>query len=138
MYLPRDPADEANSTARSHGEKKSSLSVVAERDLEAGDLIIPLFCRRANSIVLEGEWHADHHTSIGVDIEWREPNISEHLEDKGIGTPPEHSIALWLIEEVGHLKTDDGHGGWSGQEDLHPFWVVKRQKEGKDINCKVC
>ena len=28
-------------------------------------------------------------------------------------------------------------GDWSGQEGLHPFWLIKRQAEGKGINCEM-
>ena len=35
-------------------------------------------------------------------------------------------------------KTHDGPEGWTGQEDLHPFWAIKRQKEGEEINCNIC
>ena len=117
--------------------KKNCLSVVAEEDLKAGELIIPLFCRRANSIVVEGEYHAGHHTSMGVDVEWEEPNISEHLECTGIEKPHEHQIALWVNSELRLPKTDDGNLEWTGQEDVHPFWVVRRLSEGEHINCEI-
>ena len=53
--------------------KKGYLSVVAETDIKQGDLILPLYCRRPTSIVVEGESQAPHHKSIAVDIEWTEP-----------------------------------------------------------------
>ena len=104
------------------------LSVVAETDLKAGDLMIPLFFRKSTSIVMEGEWGADHHKSIGLDVEWRECNSSERLEETGIAKPITQTVALFVKKEVRLPNLNDMSADWSGQEDLHPFWLIRRQK----------
>ena len=107
---------------------KNGLSVVAEKDLAAGELIIPIFCRRATSIVVEGDRHADHHKSIGVDVEWTEPNMDKAKVQ---------TIALYIKEELRLPKTNGSKSDWTGHEDLHPFWAVRRQADGTEINCQI-
>ena len=48
-----------------------------------------------------------------------------------------HTIALHVKEEKKLPKTNDFTSDWTGQTDLHPFWAVKRQAEGNEINCKI-
>ena len=40
-------------------------------------------------------------------------------------------------EEVRLPKQGTDPTDWSGHEDLHPFWVMKRQREGDEINCRI-
>ena len=121
-----------------HGEKKNQLSVVAEEDIKKGELIVPLFVRRPTSIVAEGESEGLHHKSIAVDIEWTECNISERGEASGIEQPLKHEVVLQVNQELRLPTSNDNPGDWSGHEDLHPFWVIRRQKDGDEINCKIC
>ena len=88
-------------------------------------------------MVMEGERGADHPTSMDCLIEWTEPNVSAHLEARGIEKAIGHSFNLWVKEELRLPKTHDGPQSWSGNEDLHPFWAIKRQKEGIEINCHI-
>ena len=117
--------------------KKNQLSAVAEEDLKLGDLIVPLFVRRPTSIVVEAESQGPQPKSICVDIEWQEPNVSEKGEINGIEEPLEHSVVLRVNQEVRLPTSNDNPDDWSGHEDLHPFWVVKRQTEGNEVNCKI-
>ena len=64
---------------------------------------------------LYSSWHADHHASIGVDIEWIVPNIIAHLENRGVEEALEHSFTLWVEGEVrvklrGESKGIEGDG----------------------------
>ena len=118
--------------------KKNLVSVVAERDLGIGDIVIPIFCRRPNSVVAEGEWQAHSYTSVQVDVEWKEPNVRRLLEERGWEGALSHSVVLWVREEFRLPKKDDPNEALTGQEDLHPFWAIKRQAEGEEINCQIC
>ena len=111
------------------------VSVVAEKYLNAGELIIPLFFRRSTSILTDGEWGADHNKSIPIDVEWAESNVSERMAETGIEEPITQSVALLVKEETRLPNNPTMSEDWSGNEDLHPFWFIKRQKEGKEINC---
>ena len=117
--------------------RKNLLSVVAEEDLGAGDLILPLFCRRPTSILVDEEVREPLHKSIPVDVEWEEANISARAAAMGVETPIQHSITLRVNPELRLPLSNDSPGDWSGSEDLHPFWAVKRQKEGIEINSKI-
>ena len=105
--------------------------------MEAGELVLPLFFRKSTSIVAEGDWGADHHKTIGLDIEWTEASVSERLADTGIEVPLTQAVSLFVKEEVRLPNQDSMSEDWTGQEDLHPFWLIKRQKEGTEINCKL-
>ena len=48
-----------------------------------------------------------------------------------------HSVTLRVNPELRLPLSNDTPGDWSGMEDLHPFWVVKRQREGIEINSKI-
>ena len=124
--------------AGSHCEKENQLSVVAVEDIKKGELIVPLFVRRPTSIVAEGESEGPHHKSIAVDIEWTECNVSEILQLKGIEEPVKHEVVLRVNQELRLHQSNDNPEDWSGHEDLHPFWVIRRQKDGDEINCKIC
>lgn len=117
--------------------QKNTISVVAEKRLEAGELVLPLFFRKSTSIVAEGDWGAEHHRTIGIDIEWTEPNVSERLADTGIEEPLTQAVSLFVKEEVRLPNQDSMSEDWTGHEDLHPFWLIKRQKEGTEINCEL-
>ena len=86
---------------------------------------------------MEGDKQSDHYKSIGVDIEWAEPNVSEHMKAAGIDGPLEHEICLWIKEELRLPKSDENSADWGGYEDLHPFWAIKRAKGGSDVNCEI-
>ena len=118
--------------------KKKPVSVVAEVDFEKGELLIPLYCRRSASIVVEGDALARDERCVGVDVEWTEPNVRKHFEELGVEEAKQHHVALWVKPEVRLPQTNDGLDSWTGQEDLHPFWTVHRQTEGDEINCKIC
>ena len=116
---------------------RSKIKVVGKDTFEEGEFILPLFVRRPTSIVQLGEWGADHNKSLKVDVEWTESNVSPRMEDTGIEVPMTHEITLVVKEEVRLPKEGADPTDWSGHEDLHPFWVMKRQREGDEINCEL-
>ena len=111
--------------------KKNSLSVVAEKDLEKGELVIPLFIRRSTSILTEDTWGSNHGKSIAVDLEWKEANIKERFEDCGIEEPITHSFCLIVKEESRLPPPDSEPEQWTGSEDLHPFWLIRREPKNE-------
>ena len=117
--------------------KAGVVSVVAEKNLEPGELMVPLFIRRPLSIVMEGEYGADKNKSVPVDVEWTEGNINPHLALHGLEKAETQCVTLIVKEEV-RLPNTEKVEDWSGHEELHPFWMIKRQKEGEEINCKMC
>ena len=47
------------------------------------------------------------------------------------------TIALYIKEELRLPKTNGSKSDWTGHEDLHPFWAVRRQADRTDINCQI-
>ena len=117
--------------------KKPTVAVVAAEDLKQGHLVIPLFVRRSTSIIFEGDYGDEHQKSIHVDLEWREANVNESMADLGIEAPIMRQVCLIVKDEVRFPHPDAKIEEWTGHEDLHPFWVIRRQKDGKAINCKI-
>ena len=117
--------------------KKGAISVVAEKDMRQGHLLVPLFFRRSTSIVERGVWGDDHSKSISVDIEWQDPNLTTEMVDKGIERAITHCIPLIVTQEIRPPNPGNESADWTGQEDVHPFWLIKRQTEGAAINCDI-
>ena len=57
------------------------------------------------------------------------------MAETGVEEPIAQSVALIVKEEVRLPNQDSMSEDWTGQEDLHPFWLIRRQKEGDEINC---
>ena len=82
-----------------------------------------------------GEYGANHHRAISVDLEWTESNLTEELEMVGLEQALKHEVELVVKEELRLPNDGVDSKKLSGQEDLHPFWLIKRQSEGPEINC---
>ena len=99
--------------------------------------MISLFFRKSTSVVTDADWGSDHHKSISLDVEWAEANISEHLEETGVEVPIIHKVCLFIKEEKRLPNLTSTVAEYTGQEDLHPFWLIKRQAEDKRVNCEL-
>ena len=86
---------------------------------------------------MDGDYGSEHYKSILVDIEWEEPNVNPRLADAGVEKKLTHQITITVREELKLPNNTDDTAKWATREDLHPFWVMKRQKQGEEINCKL-
>lgn len=115
--------------------KNQPVSVFADKYINTGQLIIRMFFRKYNSIVVEGEWGADNAKAIAVDVEWTEANISERLAETGVEAALLRQVILFVKEEMRLPSSGDCEDDWSGNEHLHPFWFVKRHPVESECNC---
>ena len=96
--------------------------------MEVGELVLPLFIRRSTSIIEPGDYGTTHNNSLTVDVEWQECNTTEQMKDVGIEEAITHNTTLIVKEEIRLPEEGAAEKDWTGKEDLHPFWLVKRQK----------
>ena len=80
--------------------RDGKISVVAEKNLEVGELVLPLFIRRSTSIIEPGEGGASHNNSLTIDVEWQECNTTEQMEAVGIEEAITHNTLLIVKEEI--------------------------------------
>ena len=111
--------------------KKGCIEVRAVTDIPKGSLTIPLFFRKATSIVMEGNPGYDSYTTVPVEVslDWEEMNDGPGLEVSG-----KHHFRVGVKEER-HIGYDVTSTSWTGKTDMHPFWLITRSdKRRSDEN----
>ena len=99
--------------------------------------MVPLFARRPNSIVVEGEATNPYAKSVPVSVEWQESRPSPKMAETGIEKPLEREVKFLVPNEVRLPKENAEPKDWSGNEDLHPFWLIKRHDAETERNCSL-
>ena len=119
--------------------RRGDIKVLATVDLEPGQLFVPFFVSKNASIVVEDnafKYNLDK--TIAVDLEWEEREPTEDEKDVGLQETPFHAVTL-LVKQETRLPNEIGWEAkdWNGDEELHPFWLIKRQDGGSGCNCKL-
>ena len=86
---------------------------------------------------MEGECDHKHGKSVAVEVEWTEAAPSPQMQEKGIEAPMDHNITCHVQEEVMLSKKELEGTDWVGCEDLHPFWLIKRDTRAGNHNCEM-
>ena len=115
---------------RNHG----VISVFANVDILTGHVVVPLFVRWHSSIVMEGDRVYRLATSVPVEVKWTEAAPSSQLPNDAA---MDHSITCIVTEEVRMPKKEWEAEGFGGLEDLHPLWLIKRDRPSGKHNCEM-
>ena len=118
---------------RNHG----VISVFANEDILTGHLVVPLFARKLTSIFIEGDYHCSPNKSVPVEVEWTDAAPSPQLLDEGLEVHMDHNIIFHVHEEVRLPKKELEAPDWVGCEDMHPFWLIKRDTITGNHNCEM-
>ena len=113
------------------------VSFFANEDILTGHLVVPLFARKLTSIFIEEDYHCNPIKSVPVEAKWTEAAPSPQLQEKGIEAPMDHNITCHVQEEVRLPKKELEAPDWVGCEDLHPFWLIKRDTITGNHNCEM-
>ena len=127
--------------------EKDAVKVLAMQDLAPGELCIPLFFRKANSVVTEKDVALGrvplHPKAVKVTVSWLR-KASEKEQAAGMEKPDvQENIQLYIQPElILPKKNPEGEIDWTGREEIHPFWLTKRvsTKDFKDVanaNCEL-
>ena len=92
----------------------------------------------ASIVVEESSCKYNVDKTIAVDLEWQEREPTDYEKNCGLEEAPTHAVTL-LVKQETRLPKEIGWEAkdWNGDEELHPFWLIKRQDGGSGCNCKV-
>ena len=104
--------------------KGKEMKAVTTQAVGIGDLIVPLFFRRHQSMVMEHEPGVRSPKGVTCNVEWAMTptalEVSKGLETKEI------ALKVFISPELKLPKAKCTDLEWTKTEDVHPFWFIKR------------
>ena len=91
-------------------------------------LVIPIFFRRAHSMVMEGEQGGVRpRNGVNCTVDWARRSVNKQDKSKYGDEEDDVSVKVFVAPEVKAPKGKPNEAlEWTMSEELHPFWFVKR------------
>ena len=118
--------------------KGTTLQALATTDIKAGDLVIPLFFKKHQSICVAAECTNRHPNAVTASVSW-DSVVTEEEKLVGIEGNGQHTVEL-IVQPECKLPCRDAKGEyqWSLSDAVHPFWFINRcNTEATTANAEV-
>ena len=108
-----------------------AVQALTTRDVEIGELVIPLFFRKPHSMVMENEPGVRHPRGVTCTVTWA-TSPSDDERDRGL-EGIEVKMNVFIQPEFKLPKAKSLGLEWTKTEEVHPFWWIKRSCKEEDV-----
>ncbi len=105
--------------------KGTLIQAMATKALRVGELVVPLFVKKPNSVVTEDEGASLHPKAVAAEVSWTE-TVSAVVDVENQPASGDMDVRLRVQPEL-KLPTNGAKGlEWTQSDAVHPFWFIQR------------
>lgn len=114
--------------------KGGAIQALATQSIEAGELVVPLFFKKQNSMFTADDGVTAHPKAVCATVSWAvTPTVEE--KDAGIEGEGVKRVAVHVQPELKLPTKGDKDLDWTSSDAVHPYWFIKRtDKDESEAN----